>query len=127
MNLPYFLDSTLVLSRKVAEQGIRPAVDLLRTTSSLLAPDVVGERHYNLSVRVQGLIQKHESLKNIIAIIGENELSAEDRGEFAKARELIQFFNQDMYVTEAMMGKKGEFVSREETLKGVEEILLKKE
>jgi F-type H+-transporting ATPase subunit beta len=121
------LDSTLVLSRKVAEQGIRPAVDLLRTTSSLLAPDVVGERHYNLSVRVQGLIQKHESLKNIIAIIGENELSAEDRGEFAKARELIQFFNQDMYVTEAMMGKKGEFVSREETLKGVEEILLKKE
>jgi F-type H+-transporting ATPase subunit beta len=119
------LDSTLVLSRKVAEQGIRPAVDLLRTTSSLLAPDVVGERHYNLSVRVQALVQKHESLKSIIAIIGENELSAEDREEYAKARELIQFFNQDMYVTEDMMGKKGTFVPREEMLKGVEQILLK--
>jgi F-type H+-transporting ATPase subunit beta len=119
------LDSTLVLSRKIAEQGIRPAVDLLRTTSSLLAPEIVGEHHYNLSVRVQGLMQKHESLKNIIAIIGENELSAEDRGEFAKARELIQFFNQDMYVAEGMVGKKGVFVPREEMLKGVEEIILR--
>jgi F-type H+-transporting ATPase subunit beta len=119
------LDSTLVLSRKIAEQGIRPAVDLLRTTSSLLAPDVVGERHYNLSVRVQGLMQKHESLKNIIAIIGENELSTEDRAEFAKARELIQFFNQDMYVAEEIMGKEGAFVPREEMLRGIEAILLK--
>lgn len=119
------LDSTIVLSRKVAEQGIRPAVDLLRTTSSLLAPDIVGERHYNLSVRAQSLIQKHESLKNIIAIIGENELSPQDREEFAQARELIQYFNQDMYVTEEMMGKSGQFISREEMLKGVESILIK--
>lgn len=119
------LDGTIVLSRKVAEQGIRPAVDLIRTTSSLLAPDIVGERHYDLSVRVQALVQKHESLKNIIAIIGENELSPQDRGDFAKARELIQFFNQDMYVTEEFMGKEGMFVGREEMLKGVEEILNK--
>jgi F-type H+-transporting ATPase subunit beta len=119
------LDATLVLSRKVAEQGIRPAVDLLRSTSSLLAPDVVGERHYYLSVRVQQLIQKHESLKSIIAIIGENELSPQDRSDFAKARELIQFFNQDMYVTEDIMNKKGVFVGREDMLKGVEEILSK--
>jgi F-type H+-transporting ATPase subunit beta len=119
------LDATLVLSRKVAEQGIRPAVDLIRTTSSLLAPDVVGERHYYLSVRVQQLIQKHESLKSIIAIIGENELSPQDRNDFAKARDLIQFFNQDMYVTEEIMNKKGTFVSREDTLKGVEDILNK--
>jgi F-type H+-transporting ATPase subunit beta len=119
------LDAVLVLSRKVAEQGIRPAVDLIRTTSSLLAPDVVGERHYYLSVRVQQLIQKHESLKSIIAIIGENELSPQDRSDFAKARELIQFFNQDMYVTEALMNKKGSFVGREDMLKGVEDILNK--
>jgi F-type H+-transporting ATPase subunit beta len=119
------LDAVLVLSRKVAEQGIRPAVDLTRTTSSLLAPDIVGERHYNLSVRTQSLIQKHESLKNIIAIIGENELSPQDRKDFAQARELIQFFNQDMYVTEEIMGKKGSFVGREDMLKGVEDILLK--
>jgi F-type H+-transporting ATPase subunit beta len=120
------LDSTLVLSRKVAEQGIRPAVDLLRTSSSLLAPDIVGERHYNLSVRVQSLIQKHESLKSIIAIIGENELSPQDREDFAQARALIEFFNQDMYVTEEIMGKKGTFVGREDMLKGVEDILLNK-
>jgi F-type H+-transporting ATPase subunit beta len=119
------LDATLVLSRKVAEQGIRPAVDLLRTNSSLLAPEVVGERHYYLSVRVQQLVQKHESLKSIIAIIGENELSPQDRSDFAKARELIQFFNQDMYVTEEIMNKKGIFVSREDMLKGVEDILNK--
>jgi F-type H+-transporting ATPase subunit beta len=78
-----------------------------------------------LSVRTQSLIQKHESLKNIIAIIGENELSPQDRKDFAQARELIQFFNQDMYVTEEIMGKKGSFVGREDMLKGVEDILLK--
>jgi F-type H+-transporting ATPase subunit beta len=119
------LDSTIVLSRKVAEQGIRPAVDLTRTTSSLLAPDIVGERHYYLSVRVQALIQKHESLKSIIAIIGENELSPGDRSDFAKARELIQFFSQDMYVTEEIMGKEGSFITREDMLQGVEAILNK--
>jgi F-type H+-transporting ATPase subunit beta len=119
------LDSTLVLSRKVAESGIRPAVDLTRTTSSLLSADVVGQRHYDLSVQVQALIQKHEQLKNIIAIIGENELSPADRADFAKARDLIQFFNQDMYVTEDLIGKTGYFVSREDMLKGVETILAK--
>lgn len=117
------LDGTLVLSRKVAEQGIRPSVDLIRTGSSLLAPDIVGERHYNLSVKVQALVQKHESLKSIIAIIGENELSADDRADFAKAKQLIQFFTQNMFVTEYMSGKKGEYVTREDTLKGVEAIV----
>jgi F-type H+/Na+-transporting ATPase subunit beta len=119
------LDGTIVLSRKVAEQGIRPAVDLTKTTSSLLAPDIVGDRHYQLSVRAQALIQKHESLKNIIAIIGENELSPQDRSDFAKARNLIQYFNQDMYVTEEIMGKEGTFVGRDEMLNGVEAILNK--
>jgi F-type H+/Na+-transporting ATPase subunit beta len=117
------LDGTIVLSRKVAEQGIRPAVDLIRTTSSLLAPDIVGERHYNLSVHVQALLQKHESLKNIIAIIGESELSPTDRSDFAKAKKLIEYFSQNMFVSELFSNKKGEFSSREQTLKGVEEIL----
>lgn len=117
------LDGTLVLSRKVAEQGIRPSVDLIRTSSSLLAPDIVGERHYNLSVKVQALVQKHESLKSIIAIIGENELSPADRADFAKAKQLIEFFSQNMFTTEYITGKKGEFVGREEMLKGVETIL----
>src|SRR5665647_2227909 len=92
------LDSTIVLSREVAEQGIRPAVDLINTTSSLLSPDIVGERHYLLSVQVQALLQKYESLKGIIAIIGENELSAVDRADYAKAKKLIRFFSQKLHV-----------------------------
>jgi F-type H+-transporting ATPase subunit beta len=118
------LDSTIVLSRAVAEQGIRPAVDLTRTSSSLLSPDVVGERHYLLSVQVQALLQKYESLKGIIAIIGENELSAADRRDYGKAKELIKFFSQKMHVMETQSGVKGEAFTREETLKGVEEIIV---
>jgi F-type H+-transporting ATPase subunit beta len=118
------LDSTIVLSRAVAERGIRPAVDLVQTTSSLLSPDVVGERHYLLSVRVQGLLQKYESLKGIIAIIGENELSAVDRADYAKAKKLIAFFSQKLHVMEKQTGEKGESFTREETLKGVEEIIV---
>jgi F-type H+-transporting ATPase subunit beta len=121
------LDGTLVLSRKVAEAGIRPAVDLIRTTSSLLSPEMVGDRHYKLSVEVGKLLQKHESLKSIIAIIGENELSPTDRLEFRKAKELIQYFNQNFFVSEAMMHKKGEYYTREQTLQGIEQILSKTE
>ncbi|HET8709160.1 MAG TPA: F0F1 ATP synthase subunit beta [Candidatus Saccharimonadales bacterium] len=118
------LDSTIVLSRTVAEQGIRPAVDLIQTTSSLLSPDVVGERHYLLSVQVQELLQKYESLKNIIGIIGENELSAAERADYAKAKKLINFFSQKMHVMETQTGEKGESFSLEDTLKGVEEIIV---
>lgn len=118
------LDSVIVLSRAVAEQGIRPAVDLLRTSSSLLTPEIVGERHYLLSVQVQALLQKYEQLKPIIAIIGENELSASDRADYAKAKKLVAYFSQDMFVMEDMNGRKGEFVSREDTLKNVEEIIV---
>jgi len=118
------LDSIIVLSRAIAEQGIRPAVDLIKTASSLLAPDIVGERHYLLSVQVQGLLQKYESLKNIIAIIGENELSPADRADYAKAKKLIKYFCQNMFVTEKLNGIKGEYFTREEMLKGVEEIIV---
>ena len=118
------LDAVIVLSRSVAEQGIRPAVDLLRTNSSLLSPEIVGERHYVLSLQVQALIQKYESLKGIIAIIGESELSAADRSDYAKAKKLIQFFSQHMFVMERQNAAKGEFYSREETLKGIEEIIV---
>lgn len=117
------LDSTIVLSRKVAEEGIRPAVDLIHTTSSLLSTDIVGDRHYRLSVQVQKILQKYESLKNIIAIIGENELSPADRADFAKAKKLISYFSQNLSVVESFTNRKGEYVSREETLKGVEAIL----
>jgi len=118
------LDSVIILSRAVAEQGIRPAVDLLHTTSSLLTPEIVGERHYLLSVQVQALLQKYEQLKPIIAIIGENELSPADRADYAKAKKLINYFSQDMFVMEELNGKKGEFVTRDDMLKGVEEIIV---
>jgi F-type H+-transporting ATPase subunit beta len=118
------LDATIVLSRSVAEQGIRPAVDVLRTTSSLLTQDIVGDRHYLLSVQVKALIQKHESLKSIIAIIGENELSPSDRSDYAKAKKLIANFGQNMHVTAKLNGVPGERFTKEQTLKGIEEIIL---
>ncbi len=118
------LDSVIILSRAVAEQGIRPAVDLLHTSSSLLTPEVVGERHYLLSVQVQSLLQKYEQLKPIIAIIGESELSATDREDYAKAKKLVSYFSQDMHVMEELNGRKGEFVRRDDMLKGIEEIIV---
>lgn len=117
------LDSTIVLSRKVAEQGIRPAVDLNQTSSSLLTPEVVGDRHYVLSVQVQSLLQKYESLKSIIAIIGENELSAADRADYAKAKQLIKNFTQNMNVMTKHNGVPGEYYTREQTLQSIEEII----
>jgi F-type H+-transporting ATPase subunit beta len=118
------MDSIIVLSRQIAEQGIRPAVDLNLTTSSLLTPEIVGERHYVLSVQVQALLQKYESLKGIIAIIGENELSPADRADYAKAKKLIANFTQNMHVMTRQNGIPGQFFSREETLKSIEEILV---
>ena len=118
------MDSIIVLSRKVAEQGIRPAVDLTLTTSSLLTPEVVGERHYLLSVQVQALLQKYNSLRGIIAIIGESELSPADRADYAKAQKLIKNFSQNMFVMTRLNGLPGEFFSREETLKSIEEIIV---
>jgi len=117
------LDSVLVLSRTVAESGIRPAVDLLKTTSSLLTPQIVGERHYKLATRVQAIMQKYDSLKNIIAIVGENELSPIDRADFQFAKKLVNFFSQDFAVAEHLTGKPGEYFSLEQTLKGIEDIL----
>jgi F-type H+/Na+-transporting ATPase subunit beta len=117
------MDSVLVLSRTVAESGIRPAVDLLKTTSSLLTPEVVGERHYRLAEKVQSIIQKYDSLKNIIAIVGENELSPADRADYQNAKKLIQFFSQDFAVAEHLTGKPGEYYTLDQTLDGIEAIL----
>lgn len=117
------LDSVLVLSRAVAESGVRPAVDLLKTTSSLLTPNIVGERHYRLAGRVQAIMEKYESLKNIIAIVGENELSPADRADYQNAKKLIDFFNQDFAVAEHLTGKPGQYFTREQTLDGIEAIV----
>lgn len=117
------LDSVLVLSRAIAETGIRPAVDLMKTTSSLLTPQIVGKRHYELAGRVQAIMQKYDSLRNIIAIVGENELSPADRADYQNAKKLINFFSQDFSVAEKFSGKPGEYYTLEQTLDGIEEIL----
>ena len=121
------LDSTIVLSRAVAAQGIRPAVDILASKSSLLTPEVVGERHYELATRATAILQKYESLKGIIAIIGESELSAEDRDDYNKAKQLIEFFKQRFNVMFKVTGVEGEHMTREQTLDGVEAIIGKSE
>ncbi len=121
------LDSTIVLSRAVAAQGIRPAVDILASKSSLLTPEVVGERHYDLATRATAILQKYESLKGIIAIIGESELSAEDRDDYNRAKQLIEFFKQRFNVMEKVTGIPGEHMTREQTLDGVEAIIGKRE
>ncbi len=118
------LDSTVVLSRTVAESGIRPSVDLIRTVSSLVSPEIVGDRHYVLVAQVQAIMQKYDSLKNIIAIIGQSELSPEERRDYERAKKIIQFFSQSFFVTEELTGVKGEYFTREQTLQGVEEILI---
>lgn len=118
------LDSVIVLSRKVFESGVYPAVDLLNTSSSLLTPEIVGERHYMLAGRVAEILQKYHSLETIIAIIGPAELSAEDRQDYDKAKKLMAFFAQNLYMTAPLTGIPGEYISREDTLSGIEEILL---
>ncbi len=117
------MDSVLVLSRSVAETGIRPAVDLLKTTSSLLTPQIVGERHYQLASKVQSIMQKYDSLKNIIAIVGENELSPTDRADYQNAKKMITYFSQDFAVAERYNGRPGEYFTLEQTLNGIEDIL----
>ena len=118
------LDSTVVLSRAVAESGVRPAVDLVRTVSSLLSPEIVGDRHYILATQVQAILQKYESLKNIVAIIGQSELSPEERRDFERAKKIIQFFRQEFFVTESLTGHQGQYFTRNDTLRGIEEILI---
>lgn len=117
------LDSIVVLSRTVAETGVRPSVDIIRTTSALLTPEIVGERHYQLATQVQAIMQRYDSLKNTIAIIGESELSPAERLDYKRAQQIIQFFAQSFFVAEDLSGRPGEYFTREQTLAGIEAIL----
>ncbi len=117
------LDSVIVLSRDIMESGILPAVDLISTTSSLTTQEMVGDRHYVLVTEVRKIMQKYNDLRGVIAIIGESELSLQDRSDYQKAKQLIEYFAQPLFVAESMTGKKGEYVTREEMLDGVEEII----
>ena len=117
------LDATTVLSRKIVEQGIYPAVDPLESSSRILEPDVVGERHYKIARAVQELLQRYRELQDIIAILGMEELSENDKVAMERARRLQQFFSQPLSVAEPFTGMEGRFVKLEDTLRSFEAIL----
>ena len=117
------LDATTVLSRKIVEQGIYPAVDPLESTSRILEPDVVGERHYAVARGAQALLQRYRELQDIIAILGMEELSPEDRKTVDRARRMQQYFSQPFSVAEVFTGLEGRYVPLEETIKGFEALL----
>ncbi len=112
------LDATTVLSRQIAELGIYPAVDPLDSTSRILDPRVIGEEHYNVARRVQETLQKYKSLQDIIAILGMDELSEEDRLVVDRARKIQRFLSQPFHVAEVFTGSPGVFVSLQDTIKG---------
>ncbi|MBR1568205.1 MAG: F0F1 ATP synthase subunit beta [Lachnospiraceae bacterium] len=117
------LDATTVLSRKIVEQGIYPAVDPLESTSRILEPDVVGEEHYRTARRVQETLQKYKELQDIISILGMEELSDEDKMTVYRARKVQRFLSQPFHVAENFTGTSGKFVAIEDTIKGFQAIL----
>jgi len=117
------LDATSVLERKIAELGIYPAVDPLASTSRILDPRVIGDRHYNVARNVQSVLQKYKDLQDIIAILGMDELSDEDKFTVARARKMQKFMSQPFFVAEQFTGKEGRYVSLEDTVNGFEAIL----
>jgi F-type H+-transporting ATPase subunit beta len=117
------LDATTELSRQIAALGIYPAVDPLASTSTILTPEVVGERHYAVANRVQQLLQRYKDLQDIIAILGLDELSEEDRLTVNRARKVQRFLSQPMYVAEVFTGLPGEYVTTEETVQSFEAII----
>jgi F-type H+-transporting ATPase subunit beta len=117
------LDSTTVLSRALTEQGIYPAVDPLDSFSRALQPDVVGEEHYETATRVQELLQRYRELQDIIAILGMDELSDEDKLVVQRARKVQRFLSQPFFVAEAFTGTPGKYVKLEDTIRGFMEII----
>ncbi|MDZ4227974.1 MAG: F0F1 ATP synthase subunit beta [Candidatus Levybacteria bacterium] len=117
------LDATVNLERTIAEQGIYPAVDPLASTSRILDPNVVGEEHYSVARGVQKVLQRYKDLQDIIAILGIDELSNEDKLTVARARKIQKFLSQPMFVGEIFTGQPGRYVKTEETVRGFKEIL----
>jgi F-type H+-transporting ATPase subunit beta len=117
------LDATTVLSRQIAELGIYPAVDPLDSTSRILDPRVVGEEHYGVARAVQQVLQQYKSLQDIIAILGMDELSEEDKLTVARARKIQRFLSQPFFVAEVFTGKSGVLVALEDTIRGFKGIV----
>jgi F-type H+/Na+-transporting ATPase subunit beta len=116
------LDATTVLNRAISELGIYPAVDPLDSTSRILSPDVVGQEHYAVARRVQGILQRYKELQDIIAILGMDELSEDDKMLVARARKIQKFLSQPFHVAEVFTGAKGKYVKLQDTIQGFKEI-----
>ena len=116
------LDATTVLSRQISELGIYPAVDPLDSTSRILDPVIVGEEHYQVAREVQRILQKYKDLQDIIAILGMDELSEEDKLVVARARKIQRFLSQPFFVAEVFTGQPGRYVALKDTIKGFKEI-----
>jgi len=117
------LDATTVLERRISELGIYPAIDPLQSTSRILDPRVIGDRHYNVARQVQQTLQKYNELQDIIAILGMDELSDDDKLVVARARKLQKFMSQPFFVAEQFTGKEGRYVSLEDTISSFEAII----
>ncbi len=117
------LDATTALSRSIASMGIYPAVDPLESTSRILSPDIVGEEHYKVAREVQSILQRYKDLQDIIAIMGMDELSEEDKLTVSRARKVQRFMSQALHVAEAFNGFPGKYVTRKETIRGFKEII----
>jgi len=117
------LDAVIALERSIAEQGLYPAVDPLSSTSRILTPDVVGEEHYRVAREVQRVLQRYKDLQDVIAILGIEELSEEDKLTVARARRIQRFLSQPMFVSEVFTGRQGRYVPIAETVRGFKEIL----
>jgi F-type H+-transporting ATPase subunit beta len=117
------LDATTVLSRAISELGIYPAVDPLDSNSRLMDPQIVGEEHYQVARDVQGILQRYKELKDIIAILGMDELSEEDKQAVSRARKIQRFLSQPFFVAEVFTGSPGKYVSLKDTISGFKGIL----
>ncbi len=117
------LDSTITLSRALTEIGIYPAIDPLDSTSNILDPEIIGEEHYNVAREVQRVLQRYKDLQDIIAILGMEELSEEDKQLVGRARKIQRFLSQPFFVAEQFTGNKGQYVKLEDTIKGFRDIL----
>ena len=117
------LDANTVLSRQIVELGIYPAVDPLASTSRILSPIVVGQEHFSVATRVQEILQRNKELQDIIAILGMDELSEEDKLTVNRARKIQRFLSQPFFVAEVFTGKAGKYVKIQDTVQGFKEII----
>ncbi|TSC75979.1 MAG: F0F1 ATP synthase subunit beta [Parcubacteria group bacterium Gr01-1014_30] len=120
--LPYF-NSVVILSREIYQEGRYPAVDILASSSSVISPEILGQEHYEILLEAKKILERHKELQQIVSIVGETELSVENRIIYRRARKLLNFMSQNLFMVTEQTGQPGQYVKREESVKGVKAIL----